>query len=388
MTMLFRIYIKELKDCFRDRRTLLLTVVLPIVLMTGFVFLFENLASQGKNEVYTIAVTQSIDEADKAIFANYKNLEFIEVKDPKSAVIDGLAIIGLEFSGAFKDIGKNNDAMKITIIGDALSQNSSVVMSEIESALSNYGKTIIRDRLQQHQIDVSMIEPFSIVYEQTVEGDSSLTMLAFLIPLILATSIGVGAGPSASDLFAGEKERKTMEALLMTPVKRSTLLVAKWLTISSIAALTGIVTLIVIMLEINFFTSDLKAAISLGEKTYMVIAITTVVAILYATVCASFLMLTSILAKTTKEAQTYSTPILLLVIVPAMYMMGLGVNELKFTYFTIPVVNLYAIFKELFFGIVQYQHIAVTLLSNFVLTFIIFCICRLLFMKNRWVMNS
>ena len=388
MTMLFRIYIKELKDCFRDRRTLLLTVVLPIVLMTGFVFLFENLASQGKNEVYTIAVTQSIDEADKAIFANYKNLEFIEVKDPKSAVIDGLAIIGLEFSGAVKDIGKNNDAMKITIIGDALSQNSSVVMSEIESALSNYEKTIIRDRLQQHQIDVSMIEPFSIVYEQTVEGDSSLTMLAFLIPLILAASIGVGAGPSASDLFAGEKERKTMEALLMTPVKRSTLLVAKWLTISSIAALTGIVTLIVIMLEINFLTSNLKAAISLGEKTYIVIVITTVVAILYATVCASFLMLTSMLAKTTKEAQTYSTPILFLVIAPAMYMMGLGVNELKFTYFAIPIVNLYAIFKELFFGIVQYQHIAVTLLSNFVLTFIIFCICRMMFMKNRWVMNS
>jgi len=68
--------------------------------------------------------------------------------------------------------------------------------------------------------------------------------------------------------------------------------------------------------------------------------------------------------------------------------MGLGVNELKFTYFAIPIVNLYAIFKELFFGIVQYQHIAVTLLSNFVLTFIIFCICRMMFMKNRWVMNS
>ncbi len=70
-----------------------------------------------------------------------------------------------------------------------------------------------------------------------------------LISFILAITIGVGAGPAAADLFAGEKERKTMEALLMTPVKRSTLLLSKWLTISSIAAITGITTLIVVALE-------------------------------------------------------------------------------------------------------------------------------------------
>ncbi|MCL1694407.1 MULTISPECIES: ABC transporter permease subunit [unclassified Lysinibacillus] len=388
MTMLFNIYLKELKDCFRDRRTLLLTVVLPIVLMTCFVFVLEQFASHGKNEVYTVAVKQPFDEADRDIFANYKNLEFIEVNDPKSAVIDGRAIIGLEFSRSVTEVEKSNDTMEITIIGDVLSQNSGIVMSNIESALSDYEKTIISERLQQLQIDASIMEPFSIAYEETIEGDFSLAMIAYLIPLILAVAVGMGAGPSAGDLFAGEKERKTMEAILMTPVKRSTLLMAKWLTTTTIASLTGIITLIVVVSEIVLFTTDLKAAISLGEATYIVLITAILTAVVYASVCASFLMLTSILAKTVKEAQTYSTPFLMLVILPAMYIMGLGINELEIVHFAIPIVNLFTIFKELLFGIVQFDHIAITFISNLTLTLIIFIICRILFMKDRWVMNS
>lgn len=386
--MLFNIYLKELKDCFRDRRTLLLTVVLPIVLMTCFVFVLEQVASHGKNEVYTVAVKQPFDEADRDIFANYKNLEFIEVNDPKSAVIDGRAIIGLEFSRSIKEVEKSNDTMEITIIGDVLSQNSEIVMSNIESALSDYEKTIISERLQQLQIDASIMEPFSIAYEETIEGDFSLAMIAYLIPLILAVAVGMGAGPSAADLFAGEKEHKTMEAILMTPVKRSTLLMAKWLTITTIASLTGIITLIVVVSEIVLFTTDLKAAISLGEATYIVLITAILTAVVYASVCASFLMLTSILAKTVKEAQTYSTPFLMLVILPAMYIMGLGINELEIVHFAIPIVNLFTIFKELLFGIVQFDHIAITFISNLTLTLIIFILCRILFMKDRWVMNS
>ncbi|MEM5590929.1 ABC transporter permease subunit [Niallia circulans] len=65
-------------------------------------------------------------------------------------------------------------------------------------------------------------------------------------------SFRVGASPAAADLFAGEKEKKTMEALLMTPVKRSTLVISKWLTITTIGVLTGLITLLVVVLEIAF----------------------------------------------------------------------------------------------------------------------------------------
>ncbi len=78
-------------------------------------------------------------------------------------------------------------------------------MSNIESALSDYEKTIISERLQQLQIDASIMEPFSIAYEETIEGDFSLAMIAYLIPLILAVAVGMGAGPSAGRFVCRRK---------------------------------------------------------------------------------------------------------------------------------------------------------------------------------------
>ncbi|MGE7674762.1 ABC transporter permease [Lysinibacillus sp. NPDC094403] len=387
--MLFNIYVKELRDCFRDRRTFLLTVVLPIVLMTVLVFVYEKIVSQGQGEIYTIAVTETFSEEEEKIFADYKQFEFKQVSDPKNAVADGNAIVGLKFSTDFNESIKNKDlSAKVSIIGDPYNENGSNVIALIEKALSDYEKFVTSERLIERDIDVSILKPFVIEYEETIDGNLSLMLIAFFIPLILTVAVSASASPVAIDLFAGEKERKTMEALLMTPVKRSTLLLAKWLTISTIAVITGIVTLMVVFLEIILFTTNIKAAISFGENIYIVILAVFMVIILYATLCSSLLMLTSIIAKTIKEAQTYSTPISLLMLIPSLFMASIGIHEFKILHFAIPVLNIFAIFKELLFGIIQYNHIFVTILSNLALTLTIFIVCRILYMKDRWVLNS
>lgn len=134
------------------------------------------------------------------------------------------------------------------------------------------------------------------------EEDPNINVIAILIPLILSIAIGVGAGPAASDLFAGEKERKTTEALLMTPVKRPTLLFAKWLTIATIGAVTGIITLIVVAIEIQLLTENLRKAVSFGENAGLVIGLAVLTSVIYAMFTASLLMLTSVIGKTVKES--------------------------------------------------------------------------------------
>ncbi|KPL58854.1 ABC transporter permease [Rossellomorea vietnamensis] len=385
--MLLNIYLKELKDSFRDRRTLLLTVFLPIFMMSGLVFFYENMVSDGEGDTYALAVDSNVSKEISQIFSGFETIELVKTDNPKKAVEEGEALVAMIVSNDFiQNINEGKEA-DITLIGDSFSQNSSNLMNATTNALTAFEKEVTSERLRAEGTDLSIIQPFTITQEEVSDDEGSMFLLSFLVPLILAISIGVGTTPSAADLFAGEKEKKTMEALLMTPVKRSTLMLSKWLTIASVGVITGLVTLIVLAIEITLFTENLKAAVSFGENVYVIVGISLLLTIVYAVFIASLQMITSILGKTVKEAGSYSAPIMMLAAFPGMFITNVGLNELTFKHFTIPILNLFSQFKELLMGVVDYQHIAITIGSNLVIMVIIFAIGRILFLKDKWVMN-
>ncbi|MCA0148358.1 MULTISPECIES: ABC transporter permease [Rossellomorea] len=385
--MLLSIYLKELKDSFRDRRTLLLTVFLPIFMMSGLVFFYENMVSSGEGETYALAVDSNVSKDVTQIFSGNETIELVKTDDPRKAVEEGEALVAMIVSSDFiQNINEGKQA-DITLIGDSFSQNSSNLMNAVTNSLTAFEKVVTSERLRAEGTDLSVIQPFTITKQEVSDEEGSMFLLSFLVPLILAISIGVGTAPSAADLFAGEKEKKTMEALLMTPVKRSTLMLSKWLTIASVGVITGLVTLIVLAMEISLFTENLKEAVSFGENVYVIIGISLLLTIVYAVFIASLQMITSILGKTVKEAGSYSAPIMMLAAFPGMIITNVGLNELTFKHFAIPILNLFSQFKELLMGVVDYQHIAITIGSNLVIMVIIFAIGRVLFMKDKWVMN-
>lgn len=384
--MLRKIYLKEMKDAFRDRRTLLLTVFLPILMMSALTFFYESLISDGEEKSYTLAVQEDIGHEEN-IFADYENIELVKYENPEEAVKNGEVHAAILFSEGFIDQVNSAEKAKVTIIGDSFSQNSSNLMNLLENILSNYEKAVISNRVMEAGMEPALIHPFAIEYSEISGEDPNINILAILIPLILSIAIGVGASPSSAEIFAGEKEKKTMEALLMTPVSRSTLVWAKWLTISSIGTIIGIVTLIVVAIEIFFFTEHLKAAVNFNGNAIAVIGLAIVISIIYAMVCASILMITSIVAKTVKEAGSYSAPVMMIAIFPMMIIMGVGVSELSFVHFAIPIMNLFSVMKELVFGVIDVQHIGIAVVSNLVVTFVLFMVGRIMFMKDKWVMN-
>ncbi|QFG00757.1 ABC transporter permease [Psychrobacillus glaciei] len=385
--MFLKIYGKEMKDCFRDRRTLLLSVLLPIIMMTGLVFFYEKLVSNHGDETYTLAVSEDFSQEEEELFKGYGEIEFVRSSKLKEKVKQGEAIAAIELSANFINTIEGGGEATVTIIGDSFSQQSSNLMTLLTNALAVYEKSVIWDRLQAQDIELSLVQPFTIEHKEVMDGDPNINLIALLIPMILGAAIAVGAGPAASDLFAGEKERKTMEALLITPVKRSSLLFAKWLTITSIGALAGIITLIVVSVEIAFFTENLKGAVAFGDKAVLIIGLAIVFSIIYSMFNASLLMITSIAAKTVKESQSYSSPVMMLSIFPMLILSGVGINELSFQYFAVPMINLYAILKELIFGIVNYEHIVITIVSNLIFMIVALVAARILFMKDKWVMN-
>ncbi|WP_456273328.1 ABC transporter permease [Bacillus sp. AK031] len=385
--MLLNVYLKEMKDCFRDRRTLLLTVFLPIVMMTGLIFFYENMVSDGEDTEYKLAIDEAVTSEDVSVLSTIENIELVKSSNPEETFRNGNAQAALLLEENFISTINSGGSASITIIGDSFSQNSANLMNIVMNNLSIYEKSIITERLKVEGVNPNLIQPFTIEQKEVSEENPNIALVAMLIPMILALSISIGAGPAAADLFAGEKEKNTMEALLMTPINRNTLLFSKWLTITTLGSITGLITLIVVAVEIQFLTEHLKNAVSFGENTVIIIALALLISIIYAMLIASLLMLTSIIGKTIKESQSYSTPIMMLAVFPVMIITSVGVNELGFHHFAIPILNMFSLLKELLFGVINYEHLLITIVSNIICMVIVFVIGRILFLKDKWVMN-
>lgn len=387
MNMLLNCYLKEMKDCFRDSRTLILTVLLPIILMTGLTLFYERMVSDGGENTYTLAVEKTISQAEAELFTPLKNVELVKTGNPEEAVKEGDAQAAVILESDFNAKIEDGKTAAITMIGDSFSQNSSTLMTLVSGVLTAYEKTVVGERLAENGTDPSLIQPLAIEQKEMSQEDPTINLVALLVPMILALAIGIGASPAASDLFAGEKEKKTMEALLMTPVSRTTLLFSKWLAISSLGAITGLITLGVVSLEVAFLTENLRKAVSFGSDAPIIIGIALLISVVYAMFMASVLMLTSIIGKTVKESQSYSSPVLMIGTIPALTTTSIGINEFELHHFAIPVLNLFTILKELLFGIVEYDHILLVLGSNLAVIVIALIIGRILFLKDKWVMN-
>ncbi|KEZ48165.1 ABC transporter permease [Metabacillus indicus] len=385
--MLLNCYLKEMKDCFRDSRTLILTVLLPIILMTGLTLFYERMVSGGEEDTYTLAVEETINQAEAELFTPLKNVELVKTGNPEEAVKEGDAQAAVILDSDFTAKIEDGKTASITMIGDSFSQNSSTLMTLVSGALTAYEKTVVGERLAENGTDPSLIQPLVIEQKEMTQEDPTINLVALLVPMILALAIGIGASPAASDLFAGEKEKKTMEALLMTPVSRTTLLFSKWLAISSLGAITGLITLGVVSLEVAFLTENLRKAVSFGSDAPIIIGMALLISVIYAMFMASVLMLTSIIGKTVKESQSYSSPVLMIGTIPALTTTSIGINEFELHHFAIPVLNLFTILKELLFGVVQYDHILLVLGSNLAVMVIALIVGRILFLKDKWVMN-
>lgn len=383
---MLNIFKKELKDTFRDQRTLLLTVFLPLVLMSALVFFYEKMMAPDEDILLHVVTEKEQLEFVKGLLDGKENLELRAVDDVEATIQEGEAVAGLVLTGDFEQQIAAGNAPTVQILGDEYSENSFIAISAIEMALTQYGQTIVSERLGEQNIEISILTPFTVNKVQVIEGDHSVQMMSFLIPMMLVIAVGVGISSSAADFIAGEKERRTMEALLMTPVNRSSFLLGKWLTLVILATVTGILTLGIVFIEIYFFTEQLKSGLKVEGNVWLIGTVALLIIISFAALMASALLLTSIFGETVKEAQSYGTPIIMVGILPALFITSVGLNELTSTHFLVPILNVFATFKELFVGIIDIEHVFLTLGVNIALALVILAVGRILFAKDKWVL--
>jgi sodium transport system permease protein len=178
-----------------------------------------------------------------------------------------------------------------------------------------------------------------------------------------------------------------MEALLITPVNRMKLIMAKWLTISTLGVISGGFSILAFGLITHLLTEKMASALQYEGQILSLLLSAMIGITLFSFMFATLQMMISIIAKTFKEAQNYLSPIMFLSLIPYFLLTGVVPNELTTLHFIIPFMNIYALLKELIYGIFSIQSILLVTGSSLVMVLIGFSLANWMFKKDKWVLG-
>ncbi len=383
------VFKKEIIDTFRDRKTIISSIIIPIIIFPLIAF-FMGLGSSDlvkeRTKPVDIALVFEKENSFTEYLKNNKEVNIKKVKDTKEALdkLDIKAIVKVD--NEFDKKIKKGEKPKIEILYDNTSQKSDMAYSRITETISNYSQVIVEERLKKADIDPELLQPIDI--EGTTvskEGGEGIMIFAMMLPFMLTIWSAVGGIPAATDLGAGEKERQTLEPLLATQADRTSILMGKYFTVVVAGIMGTIASLIgfLIALKINPYF--------LGKGTILPLKSVGIIALLcieLALAFSSIELAISFYARNFKEAQTYLNPLTIVLMVPAYLTMFTDGRAIPKYYFHVPIVNTIGVIKEVIVSVWNCKHILITSLWNLVYIFIFMIIALEIFEKEEVIFRN
>lgn len=365
----YLVFRKELLDIFRDKKTVIMSIIIPLLvfpIMFGLIGAGINKTSKSVDDNLSIALIDKGNSSLGQFLKSQNAIKFSSLENIDENVKSGKILLSLEIPEGFDGSISGENVANIKITYDNSSQKSQMALSKIQGYIDAYTKQIVAERLVKRNIDQTLLTPINIetkTLEKESEGFSKF-MLSLLLPLLLVVYSVSGPMAPATDLGAGEKERGTLEPLLTTQANRMSLLWGKFFAITVMGFITTIASLAGVLIAMKrggsiMMSGNGSAQVSLNVEPKALILIG-VVAILTTMVFGALELAISIYARSFKEAQTYLAPLSIIAIIPAYATYMLDAKNIESFYFHIPLANSVCLLKELISGIYNYNHILIT----------------------------
>ncbi|MBA3927552.1 ABC transporter permease [Listeria rustica] len=384
------VYKKEMLEIMRDKRTFLLVVFIPMLLFVGLVLFYESMLTSPNEEV-TVAVNNSADPALlKALQQQDKDLIFNKVGQPKKTAAAGDADIAMLVDPDALSKMKNGDSASIVIYSDSSDKNAAAAVGTLSAQLGAIDKAVVSERLVKANIPVQTLDSMQVQIKPLSSGsadtDASRMMLTILLPMLLCLGVTIGAYPVVSELFAGEKDKKIIDALLVTPVKRGTLLFGKWSVAITVSLFTALVSLAATLLIIFFATTHLRKALDAMSSPLALFAVGMLAVASFAALIVSIQTIAAIFAKSMKEANSYQSPIMMLAIIPSFVTMFISLSQTTTAMFFIPLANISFLLREMIYDQFVWMHLLGTLASNLILAAIFLYVAKRIYSNNNYLL--
>jgi sodium transport system permease protein len=365
------VYRKELVDSLRDRRTLISMIVVPIFLMPlltiGIGGVMVSQVGRAMEEVPKVMILGGRDSPNvRKQLEELKQVRVVPEKPDYAEEISNKQIrAAVEIPEGFDAKLAAGQSMTVKIYMYEGELKSGFGADRLQKFFRDLRDRTVRQNLQARQLPETLIQPF-VIRQQNVApaGKVGGAVLGGMVPYFVILLCLTGAMYPAMDLTAGEKERGTIETILCTPISRTHLVLGKFLMVLTASLATAVLSLSSmavsfgvgkkLLLGVAHGAADSAMQITISGKA---VASIFLVVFPLAVFFSAALLAISLFAKSFKEAQSYLSPLMIVVVLPAVAAMLPGV-ELNAMLALVPVLNTSLVSKEIITGTYHWNYIA------------------------------
>ena len=371
------VFRKEMLEILRDRRTLI-AIALAALASPVVLYVISQVSTRTATETYTVGYSGEIPAGLSVLFSS-TGLNLEPVPDPAAAAKQQVDL-GIVFTSG-----------RVDEYYDPTRQSAQIADIRLQEILSKYDAAKVAASLQQKGVDPSVLNPLPVSVHplSSPAKAASNGFLSFFLPYILITMCLTGGLSAALDTSAGERERKTLESLLLTPAPRAQVLVGKTLavaTISLAAAIAAIVSMLIALTQVQFGPNESSLPLTLSASAAGVMVW---LAVLLAITFSSLTIALGTLARNFRQGQAYATPLYFITIFPASIVLFIPDFNPNLGYYLIPILNAVLVLRDaIVHDTVAASSLAVTSVSLLVTGAVCFYAALRLFTREALLVRS
>ncbi len=397
MKTFLTIFRKEFTDSVRDRRTLFMMVVFPLLLfpllMTVVTRLQLSQMRKAEEKILRLSlVNEQYAPGIAELAASTPGLRLLPPVPADSAAsliqqdsLDAVIVVAPDFR-------EQVDAMRtgvLTLIFKS-SEDYAIAKRRLHDIIDRYEKGLVERRFAALKIDRSVVSAVTVRERDIATAKEKVgRSIGGFIPYLFVIFCFMGSMYPAIDLAAGEKERGTIETLLTAPVGRFEILLGKFAVVVLAGLLSATVSMLGLYLALRQakeVPQELLQAVQ-GILDVPSVLLTLSLLLPLAIFFAGFLLSLSMFAKSYKEAQSIISPLAIVIILPVLIGMVPGF-ELNPVTALIPVLNVSLATKEIIAGTIRPELLTLVYLSLVVLAVLSLWACSRFFNREETIFRG
>lgn len=373
---IFLIYVREMRDQLRDRRTLFTIALLPLMLYPLVGTLLLQIAQFTRQHTTTVCIVgaENLDGSpplfDGEVFAEKytdgsRNLKLmmrsrsdLEADEDlteatgrwiREGTYDAVVVFPREFSQAKSN--PNDEIATVRVLYNVASDESQIALNRVTAILSDWKADWVGESLKASGVDLTLLDPFQLDdIDLAPERTREAAFWSKMLPFIMLVWAMTGAFYPAIDLVAGEKERGTLETLLCSPALRSEIVWGKLGAVASFSMLTAVLNAGSMLVTSSFVFQQIGVGgATVGGPPLIPMLWLFVALIPLSCLFSALALAVAAMARSSKEGQYYLMP-LMMVTLPLVLLPMLPGMSLSAGTSLIPVTGMFLLVRSLVEG--------------------------------------
>ena len=309
------VFVKEVRDALRDRRTLLAVVLSSVVmgplLLFGLSVLVASSEERAESRQVMVAGVEHAPSLRNFLERQTLQVNAAPVDFERQLVERRLADPVVVVAPGFETALARGERPLLEVVTSSANTRAAAGLRRVQRALHAFNQEIAIQRLTYRGVGPAMLEGAQIEERDLADPRARAAQLTGIVPFFVLMAVLYGALNAALDTTAGERERGSLEPLLMTPASRLALVIGKWGAVASVGMLIAVLSCLSFLPAQSLMRSETLAALfrfGLREAGLFLALLLPLAATLSA-----LMMAIAVRCKTFKEAQASNTVVILVV---------------------------------------------------------------------------